>query len=413
MGGNSLLTGLGSTTSEVMGAPEGAMMPSEIATVMPPATPDLSLNPPRATVALGDQFSCALRRGKVFCWGANGSGELGVPGEEARSRPVEVPGLSGVVALTAARSHAGALHADGTVSCWGDGGFGRVSAVPTDVERQGPTRVVGVSDVVQLALAENHSCVLRRDGSVWCWGRNRLGELGDGNIVQGAYEASPAVRVPGIGSASSIAAFGSLTAAIVEGDVYYWGAGAYRVANRGGSGHIPIQPVTPEELGPRRIEGLSGIMRISLHRHHGYALTTDGRVLGFGAAQKIHQADRPEPRVQTVPGVWPIFEVEGLGAVAEVVAGAGHGCARLRDGTVRCWGADPSMPGAGIRGDGQHGYELPPSSLALRADEIAGGPGHVAARVGHRVLTWGTGWAGQLGTGDTESRNTPEAVQFP
>ncbi|MCA9536239.1 MAG: hypothetical protein KC593_21285, partial [Myxococcales bacterium] len=372
----------------------------------------------RHTLAVGEQFSCALRAGRVYCWGANRDGVLGVAGDEPRTTPTEVPGLRDVVSIAAARFHAAALHADGTVSCWGGDTFGRVSGIPTEHGRKGPTRVALVRDAVQVALGENHSCALLRDGSVWCWGWNRLGTLGDGNLLEGATEGSGPVRVTGLPPATFIAAFGALSAAVVDGHVYFWGAGDYRVTNAGGSGGLPRAPVTAEEALARRFEGLSGVERVALHRHHGFALTADGRVLALGIAPPVYESDagaaaptggRPTPRS---PFDWEVAPVAGLGPVRQVATGTGHACALLTDGTVRCWGADPSMTGAGIRGDGQHGYRLPPSTLSLGADEVAGGADHLLARAGDTIHAWGSGWAGQLGQGSTESVASPVAVRF-
>ncbi|MCA9576347.1 MAG: hypothetical protein KC668_12965 [Myxococcales bacterium] len=376
------------------------------------------LAPPRHTLAVGSQFSCALRSGRVYCWGGNSDGALGVSGDQPRTRPVEVPGLRDVVSLAAARLHAAALHADGRVSCWGSDTFGRVSGVPASFGAKPPTVVPGIDDAIQVALGENHSCALRRDGSVWCWGYDRMGELGDGRLIEDGNQASPPVRVAGLPPASSIAAFGELTAAVVDGEVYFWGIGAYRIVNTGGSGSLPRAPVAPEELPPQRLEGLSRVARLVIHRHHGFALTDDGRLFALGIAPVAYGIDpdlpaptgpRPTPRS---PLEWGVSEVRGLGSVTQVATGAGHACVRLADGTVRCWGAGGSMPAAGPRGDGLVDYRLPPSTLALGADEVAAGADHVLARAGDTLWAWGSGWAGQLGQGSTESTATAVRVSF-
>ena len=70
------------------------------------------------------------------------------------------------------------------------------------------------------------------------------------------------------------------------------------------------------------------------------------------------------------------------------------------------------MPAAGPRGDGLVDYRLPPSTLALGADEVAAGADHVHARAGDTLWAWGSGWAGQLGQGSTESTATAVRVSF-
>ncbi|MCB9754105.1 MAG: hypothetical protein H6713_29535 [Myxococcales bacterium] len=378
----------------------------------PPATPTVEIDAPRHTLAVGSSFSCALRRGQVYCWGDNREGAVGVPaGEEPRTRPSLVPELRGVVSLAASRFHAAALHEDGTVSCWGSDSFGRVSGVPAAFGAKPPTRVAGLRDVVQVALGENHSCALRGDGSVWCWGYNRLGALGDGRTITDGDQAAAPVRVVGLPPASSIAAFGPLSAAVVAGEIYFWGIGAYRIESDGSSGSLPRAPVTAEELAPRRLAGLSGVTRLVLYRDHGFALTGDGRLFALGIAPIAYGID-PELSLPKGPRMtprsvleWTVSEVRGLGPVTAVATGTGHVCARLSDGTLRCWGTSG-------RGDGTHDYKLPPSALELGADEVAAGSQHVLARAGDTVWAWGSGWAGQLGQGTTEDLAVPTPVVF-
>jgi alpha-tubulin suppressor-like RCC1 family protein len=70
------------------------------------------------------------------------------------------------------------------------------------------------------------------------------------------------------------------------------------------------------------------------------------------------------------------------------------------------------MTGAGVRGDGEHGYQLPPSALHLNAEEVAGGADHLVARRGDQVFAWGSGWAGQLGQGSADSAAVPVTAVF-
>ena len=116
----------------------------------PPATPTVEIDAPRHTLAVGSSFSCALRRGQVYCWGDNREGAVGVPaGEEPRTRPSLVPELRGVVSLAASRFHAAALHEDGTVSCWGDNHRGWVGD-GLDGPRPAPHRLPDVERATDL-----------------------------------------------------------------------------------------------------------------------------------------------------------------------------------------------------------------------------------------------------------------------
>ena len=132
-------------------------------------------------VVTGDAFGCAYtKKGDVRCWGKNESGQLGVaPDPDMHDALVVVPGVIDAPKMAAGESSVCAIHADGSVSCWGgnvDGelGIGRVS----NDER--PTKIAGLHDVDQLCIGSGHSCALTKSHEMYCWGTNTAGQLGDG-----------------------------------------------------------------------------------------------------------------------------------------------------------------------------------------------------------------------------------------
>ncbi|MFO0603384.1 MAG: hypothetical protein U0324_09435 [Polyangiales bacterium] len=131
----------------------------------------------------GNGFSCARNlAGEVRCAGNNASGQLGVGSTMNSLVPVLTP-LSDVVQVETGTEFACALKGDGTVWCWGRNDFGSVG-VPSNssaaLNVTSPVQVAGLADVTQLALGARHACALKGDGTVWCWGRNHAGQLGDG-----------------------------------------------------------------------------------------------------------------------------------------------------------------------------------------------------------------------------------------
>ncbi len=163
-------------------------------------------------VSVGGQHTCALHEdGGVSCWGRNDWGQLGDGTKQQRYSPQRVPGLSDVVMLSTYSDTSCAVHSDGDISCWGRPYGSSVSGperlntpfafttvsigwfrfcattVGGDVYcwefSQNPadaTRVDGLTDVVEVSVGQDSTCVLHRDGGVSCWGRNRAGEVGDG-----------------------------------------------------------------------------------------------------------------------------------------------------------------------------------------------------------------------------------------
>ncbi len=231
-------------------------------------------------VAAGPDYTCALHQdGTVSCWGINWSRESG--GHTHTFTPQRVPGLADVVAISAGRSLVCAVHGDGGLSCWswiwGDAparvqGLGAVSSVSVDWRRTCATtadgavhcpdpgsatggtgsRVVGISDAVEISASDDHACVLHRGGGVSCWGRNDVGQVGDGTTID---QPRP-VRLASISDAVavSVSSGGSGTGAHScalhrDGSVSCWGGNEAGQLEDG---------TTADALAPKRIKRFAG-----------------------------------------------------------------------------------------------------------------------------------------------------------
>ena len=224
-------------------------------------------------VDAGQTHSCALRQGTAWCWGANDDGQLGDGTTLGRSTPAAVPGPADIVELALGGAHTCARHAEGTVTCWGRGTEGQLgdmeimnSPLPVEVwqlanavsitagdrhtcaaladltvacwgeGRSGqlgwstalashdiPSPVMNLTDVVEVAAGANHTCARTTSGSVFCWGANEAGQIGDGTHTTRAGPSGG--DRPAFVNAIALAAGGAHTCAIKsDQSVFCWGS---------------------------------------------------------------------------------------------------------------------------------------------------------------------------------------------
>ena len=227
------------------------------------------------TVTAGDRFSCALTTaGLVSCWGANDLGQLGRSGGASSSSPLMVDGLpGGIVGLAARGEHSCVLTDGGRVACWGWNQFGQLGD-GTTIDSTSPVEVGDVAGgTIGIAVGGDHTCALSDAGKMRCWGWNKFGQLGDGTTTNRSTPIDVASLPDGI---VAIAAGGAHSCAITApGGVSCWGR---NTVGQLGDGTTTDHPT------PVAVNGLtSGIVALALGGNHTCALTSVGGVRCIGA----------------------------------------------------------------------------------------------------------------------------------
>ena len=192
-------------------------------------------------IAAGAHHSLALdSRGVVWAWGANASGQLGDGSTTARSLPVLVNGLTGVVGMSAGDLHSLAVTTGGGVYAWGANTNGRLGD-GTTTQRNLPTAVSNMLSAAAVAAGAGHSLALKSDGTVWSWGLNDTGAIGDGTKTN---RFAP-TQASGLSGAVGIAEGSTHAMALTSsGTLYAWGDNSY-----GELGHpASIDPTTPSPV---------------------------------------------------------------------------------------------------------------------------------------------------------------------
>ena len=274
-----------------------------------------------------------LEDGTVWAWGANGRGQLGDGSTFPSDVPVQAIGLNGVSAISAGGGHNLALLSDGTVAAWGLNNNGQLgNGTASEGVNDVPAAVHGLSGVMAIAAGGYHSLALLEDGTVMAWGEGGSGELGDGTTSS----SDVPVPVSGLSEVVAIAAgeYSSL-ALRRDGTVVAWGDDGFGQLGDGRPfgeySDVPIPVCAPGEKAPCA-QHLRDVAAIAMGMSHSLALLDNGTVLawGFNSFGQLGDGTR-ETRRAPVP-------VSGLGEVTALAAGCYHSLALLGDGTVSAWG---------------------------------------------------------------------------
>ena len=217
------------------------------------------------TVQGGDVKFVLLADGTVLGWGQNSHGELGIGSQALNTfQPQLLSSLPSVQALAAGFSHELALSRDGRVFAWGVNSFGQLG-VGDDVDRFQPTEVPGLTGVAALVGGYRFSAALKADGTVWAWGENAFHQLGDGTTTP---RNSP-IQVPGLTGITKIfATADSLFAQQADGTVWATGSLAFS----------PSTKVTEPISGARRVADLNNALQIAGFNQSILVLKPDGTI---------------------------------------------------------------------------------------------------------------------------------------
>jgi alpha-tubulin suppressor-like RCC1 family protein len=293
-----------------------------------------------SAIASGKYHSCAVKNdGTVWCWGENKIGVLGDGSTVSKLVPRKLLGISGAASIAVANIYTCALKRDSTVWCWGRQAFGEVFKDGTITAQLIPLQIPGFNDVVAVSAGAIHRCAVKADGTVWCWGGDGLGALGDDTTVVGSRTP---ILIPGISNAATVSAGGFSTCAVSRSKkVWCWAGTVGRVND----------PTT--NASPRKIPGINNVLTITKGENFSCAVKQDGTAWCWGKNQagqlgSGNMADNFTPT-----------QVVGLTDVVAIAAGGQHTCAVKRNGTAWCWGRNSS----GQLGDGTKAISLPTKVL--------------------------------------------------
>lgn len=374
-------------------------------------------------VAAGGAHSGAIVNGKLYTWGRNNFGQTGLGyvstlAANPSTHPA-VPTLAAssntFVALAFNQNQSIALDQSGKLWSWGDdtnGQLGRGEPVLCPGSTSNRCRldigqITGVDNVVAVSAGYRHTLALRADGTVWGFGLNTNGQLGDGSSTTRSLPVQvqwATADAPKLGAIVQVSASASSSYALDnKGQVWAWGRNQYANLGQGTvSTDVNSTPVlVPMPAGVK-------VTSIANGRDHVIALTDTGKVYAWGlnATSQVgfsgykHKGTTSEwPSPVTSPRSLPALETN---PAVEVYANGNTSYVRRADGKLYPWGMYGATEGTGATtyADLDEPEDRLPSLTGI-SDLAVGALHQVALRNDGKLFTWGWSFEGSLGGGST------------
>ena len=413
------------------------------------------------SIAAGDNHTCvALSSGSVHCWGRNQYLQMGKAyGSEAIPNPVFVPGIDSAERVSAHSDHTCALSSSGSVKCWGANGSGQLGIGTKSAESDATISVVRtlnldpLQNVVNVSVGRNHSCAELMDGSTTCWGRGAEGQLGHGMkpwtgipiAVQGLSpthtDGKPSFLLD-LGSAFScslhsketspksiLSCWGSTFGLSSSLGTKYTGSvlslsvgdshacmslsdGTARCFGSNYNGQLGNGTNVDSDSPVSVSLALDPFLKIAAGGAHTCGIKVSGDVHCWGQ-NSYSQLNDGTTFDRNVP-VWASMPDKAVWAPYEIAAGGYHTCAigsgSGGSGIVRCWGSNSSNQ------LGRNGVVIinnvpVPVHGVSNAIKISAGFNHTCAlTTNQEVYCWGGNGLGQLGLGNDSPQNLPQKI---
>jgi len=333
--------------------------------------------------------------GTLWSWGYNSDyGELGLGDVTNRSSPVQVGALGTWASITAGYYFSFGLNESDELFSWGRDQYGSLGHGTSATHLSSPVQVGSLTDWTdEMSAGLYHAGVVKDDGTLWMWGRNEYGEVGNG--AQGTPISSP-IQIGALTDWAKVACGEYFTVAIkTNGTIWSWGANA-------GYGQLGQGDVTVRSS-PTQIGALTDWADVSCGDEHVIAIKTNGTIWswGDGASGKLGDGTTTKKSSPVQIGSatdWTIVET-----------GLGTSYAINDSGELWAWGAGDNG-GLGTGGGASLSTPTQVGALTTWEDISAGLSYAIALQTDGTLWAWGANASGQVGNGSVTNVSTPTQI---
>ena len=347
--------------------------------------------------------------GTLWGWGRNGFGELGDNTTTGRLTPVTT--FAGgtnwkQVAIGSGNDGAtAAIKTDGTLWIWGTNGYGQLGTNDTTQRNTPVTTFAGGTNWKQVTIGRVVTAAIKTDGTLWVWGRNTNGQLGNNTTT---HSSTPITTFAGGTNWKQVDVSESHTTAIkTDGTLWSWGLGTSGQLGRNSDNSSRLTPVTTFAGGTNWADTATGapeeLYTLFCGFYHTAAIKTDGTLWTWGYNALGQLGDNTTTAARSTP----VTTFAGGTNWKQVSFGFNHTTAIKTDGTLWTWGGN----GAGQLGDNTTTDRSTPvttfaggtnwSQVACVGISVA------AIKTDGTLWTWGRNNQGQIGDNTTTDRYTP------
>tara|TARA_B100000161_G_scaffold178132_1_gene128165 strand:- start:5878 stop:7818 length:1941 start_codon:yes stop_codon:yes gene_type:complete len=369
-----------------------------------PSSPSTYLN-----IEAGGRHTCAIsNENKLWCWGRNDHGQLGDDTTTTRSTPLQVTtstGLTNIYHVSLGGYHTCAIKDDNSLWCWGKNNYGQLGDGSTTTTHT-PLQIDSITNVRSISATSGHTCAITNSDSLYCWGYNAYGQLGNGNTND---QSVPQLILENVQSVS--ASYQHTCAIKTDSSLWCWGRNHY--------GQLGINNQNSQIL---PVNTGSSFLSIDGGSGHTCGIKSDYSAYGWGYS-RYGRMCKAEQEIGYTYTYTKYLIPERCDSPNDgndntmIASGSIHSCILKSSGKVRCFG----LGNDGEIGNGSKNSRNNPGSTGtvhysngnevVNADYITAGDEHTCILdTEGKAYCWGNNYNGQLGNGDDSGSDQTRAV---